>query len=208
MATPPRPTRLRRVLVPGALALSALAASCGAAPPPTTVPAAPAPAGPAVVRPITFPVSGTVTYIDSYGAPRSGGRTHAGQDLMGPKGTPLVAAVDGVVTRVRHDTGGVSGNSLTIKGDDGWTYIYIHLNNDSPGTDDAANRYDQAFAPGIVANVRVTAGQHVGYMGDSGNAEDAGSHLHFEIQQPDGTGVNPYPSLRAASAAPHVPRSW
>ena len=42
----------------------------------------------------------------------------------------------------------------------------------------------------------------------TGNAEDAGSHLHFEIQQPDGTGVNPYPSLRAASAAPHVPRSW
>ena len=205
MSTPPPRRHPRRALLAGVLALSSLLAACVAAPPPTTTPPA---AAVAVVRPITFPVSGTVSYIDSHGAPRSGGRTHAGQDLMGPKGTPLVAAVAGVVTRVRHDTSGLSGNSLTIKGDDGWTYVYIHLNNDSPGTDDGVNRFEQAFAPGIAANVRVAAGQHVGFMGDSGNAEDAGSHLHFEIQQPDGTGINPYPSLRAASAAPHVPRSW
>ncbi|MHB1139798.1 MAG: M23 family metallopeptidase [Microthrixaceae bacterium] len=205
MSTPPRHLRVRRALLAGSLALASLLASCVAAPPPTTTPPA---TGEAVVRPITFPVSGTVSYIDSYGAPRSGGRTHAGQDLMGAKGTPLVAAVAGVVTRVRHDTSGLSGNLLTIKGDDGWTYIYIHLNNDSPGTDDGLNRFDQAFAIGVAVGVRVTAGQHVGFMGDSGNAEDAGSHLHFEIQGPDGVGINPYQSLRAASAPPHVPRSW
>ena len=203
MSTSPPRSRVRSAIVAGTLALSSLLAACVAAPPPT-----PAPASDQVVQPITFPVSGSVTYVDTFGAPRSGGRTHAGQDLMGAKGTPIVAATSGVVTRVRHDTSGLSGNSLTVKGDDGWTYMYIHLNNDSPGTDDGANRYDQAFAPGIAANVRVTAGQHIAYLGDSGNAEDAGAHLHFEMHRPDGTIVNPYASLRAASPAPHVPRSW
>jgi len=191
------------------LACSLLALGCVAAPPPappTTT--APPLATTTVVKAITFPVSGGARLVDTYGAPRSGGRQHAGQDLMGTKGTPLVAAVDGVVTRVRHDSTGLSGNSLTIRGNDGWTYHYLHLNNDSPGTDDGLNAFEHAFAPGLAVNVRVTAGQLVAYLGDSGNAEDAGAHLHFEIHQPDGTVVNAYESLRAATPAPVLPRPW
>ncbi len=55
-------------------------------------------------------------------------------------------ASDGVVIELRYGSG---GNSLYLKGDDGWYYCYLHINNDTPGTDDGANRYDQAFGPGI-----------------------------------------------------------
>jgi hypothetical protein len=48
---------------------------------------------------------------------------------------------------------------------------------------------------------RVKAGEPVGYVGDSGNAENAGSHLHFELHTPDGTAVDAYSSLVAASRA-------
>lgn len=177
---------LRRLLTSVAVAAAATALAVS--------PAAAAPTPP----PITFPVSGSASYIDSFGAPRSGGRTHAGQDLFAPKMTKVLAAADGVVTYLKHDTAGLSGNMLTITGDDGWRYTYIHLNNDTPGTDDGANRYDQAFAPGIRKGVRVTAGQHIGYVGDSGNAEDTAPHLHFEMQAPDGTLLNPFTALSTA----------
>jgi murein DD-endopeptidase MepM/ murein hydrolase activator NlpD len=172
-----------------AAAAIALGGACEAAPPP------PEP----VVREMTFPVLGGVRYSDTHGAPRSGGRSHQGQDLMGPKMTQLVAANDGTVTALRHDSSGLSGNSLTITDAEGWRYVYIHLNNDRPGTDDGANIYDQAFAPGLRRGSVVEAGDLVAFMGDSGNAEDAGSHLHFELHRPDGTVVNAYASLRASS---------
>jgi murein DD-endopeptidase MepM/ murein hydrolase activator NlpD len=76
--------------------------------------------------------------------------------------------------------------------------VYIHLNNDTPGTDDGANLRQHAFAAGIDKGSKVTAGQTVGFLGDSGNAEEAGAHLHFELHAPDGTVVNPYASLIAA----------
>jgi murein DD-endopeptidase MepM/ murein hydrolase activator NlpD len=124
------------------------------------------------------------------------------------KGTPLLAAVSGRITRLRHDLSGLSGNSLTITADDGWSYVYIHLNNDSPGTDDSANRFEYAFAPGMALNKRVAAGELVGFLGDSGNAEQTVAHLHFEIHQPDGAVINAFASLRAASTAPAIPRTW
>lgn len=156
----------------------------------------PPPAGPPL-RAITFPVAGFVHYTDSFGAPRSGGRTHAGQDLMGAKGTPLVAAVDGTVTSVRFGGSGLSGNSLTITDAEGWRYLYIHLNNDRPGTDDGAGTYEQAFADGIREGQKVRAGEPVGFLGDSGNAENTGAHLHFELHSPDGAAQNAYSTLRA-----------
>ncbi|MEI7885959.1 MAG: M23 family metallopeptidase [Actinomycetes bacterium] len=162
----------------------------------------------ATLRAITFPVSGGATYVDTFGAPRSGGRTHEGQDLMATKGTPLVAAITGRVTRLRHDLSGLSGNSLTITAADGWSYTYIHLNNDSPGTDDSSNKFEFAFAPTMAVNKSVTAGELVGYLGDSGNAEETVPHLHFEIRQPSGLAINAFASLRAALTAPLIPRTW
>jgi len=167
----------------------------------TTVPArtVPVPTAPMVVRPVTFPVVGPVTWSDTFGAPRSGGRTHEGQDLMGAKGLALVAAADGVLTTVRHSSSGLSGNMLRLTDSEGWVYVYIHLNNDRPGTDDAANLFEHAFADGVVQGQRVKAGEPIGYLGDSGNAEETGAHLHFEIRQPDGVVINAAASLRAAA---------
>ena len=122
-----------------------------------------------------------------------------GNDLMTPKGRPLLAVRDATVRRVFVDNGTASqGNMLVLRDSEGWEYWYIHINNDTPGTDDGLNPLDHAFAPGISVGTKVTAGQVVAYAGDSGNAESAGSHLHFEIHQPGGTPVDPYPSLRLA----------
>ncbi len=190
---------LRRLALPIAAAAALVLAGCETPPPPAT-PTTTAPRATTsvdTVRPLTFPVIGKVSFIDSFGAPRSGGRTHQGTDLMGAKMLKLVAAADGTVTALRHDNTGLSGNSMTITDADGWRYVYIHINNDTPGTDDGKNIYDHAFATGIRKGTKVTAGQHVAYLGDSGNAENAGSHLHFELHAPDGTVVNPYHSLIA-----------
>jgi hypothetical protein len=77
-------------------------------------------------------------------------------------------------------------------------YTYIHLNNDTPGTDDGKADRTDTFGPGIEKGASVVAGQLVGYMGDSGDAEDTGPHLHFELATPEGTTVNSYNSLQAA----------
>jgi hypothetical protein len=162
-------------------------------------------AGP-VVKPIVFPVDGPVTYTDTFGACRDGcARRHEGQDLMGKRMLPLLAAVDGVVHRVVFSNTSTGGNSVTIKGADGWTYHYLHVNNDTPGTDDAKATRAQAFPSNIVPGATVKRGQLVAYMGDSGNAESTSPHLHFEIRQPaapntyTGVPINAYESLRQAT---------
>jgi len=152
-----------------------------------------------VYRRITFPVIGTVHYVDDFGDCRDGcRRRHEGIDIMGTKLLHEVAAADGRVTFVRADASGTSGNMLTITDDDGWSYVYIHVNNDTPGTDDGVNPRQWRFAPGIKLGARVKAGQFVAYMGDSGNAEGTSPHLHFELHEPDGTPISAYTSLRLA----------
>lgn len=154
-----------------------------------------------VVKDIVFPVDGTVQWTDTYGACRGGcSRRHEGQDLMGAKLTKLVAAVSGTIVELRHRA---EGNSLYLKGDDGWYYAYLHINNDTPGTDDGRNPFSWAFTPGMATGVRVSRGQHIAYMGDSGNAEATPPHLHFEIRKPasawyNAQAVNPKYSLDAA----------
>lgn len=150
-----------------------------------------------VIRDIEFPVSGTVTFRDDFGEPR-GGHSHEGVDLLGEKMTPLVAAVDGRVSFIT-ETERSWGYGIVLKDADGWEYWYIHVNNDTPGTDDGNGGYDNAFAPGIRRGSQVTRGQHIAYMGDSGNAEHTGAHLHFEIRRPNDEPINPYLSLLNAS---------
>ena len=158
----------------------------------------PAPNGPAL-RDIVFPVGVEVSFSDTFGAPRGGGtRSHEGQDLMAPKMTPLVATTDGVVSWLRWSNAGNAGNMLVLRDSAGWEYWYIHMNNDTPGTDDAKNRYDKAFADGIRDGQRVKAGEVIGYVGDSGNAENTGSHVHFEMHDPDGNPVNSFNTLAHA----------
>ncbi len=141
---------------------------------------------------IVFPVIGEVTYTDTFGAPRGGGRTHKGTDIITAdgKGVPVVAAAAGTVSWI-----GSECCYLAINHGDGWSTWYIHLNNDTPGTDDGAG---WGIADGITAGATVEAGELIGWVGDSGNAEATVPHLHFEIRD-DGVAINSYPYLLEAT---------
>ena len=147
---------------------------------------------------LVFPVDGPHHFSDTFWAGRSHG-FHTGQDLMADKMTPVVAASSGVV-RLVNWTAGPDMNpdrccSLVIRHDDGWESWYIHLDNDTTGTDDGQGwGIKRAIAPGV----RVEAGQHIAWVGDSGNAENSAPHVHFELRDPSGTIVNSYSSLVAA----------
>jgi murein DD-endopeptidase MepM/ murein hydrolase activator NlpD len=149
----------------------------------------------AEIYPIIFPVLGPNHFTDTFDAPRSGGRTHGATDIMADKMTPVVAAASGTVGWM-HDEQGGDCCAMELRHDDGWVSWYIHLNNDTPGTDDGQG---WGFAPGITQGVHVEAGQLIGWVGDSGNAENVAPHLHFELHRPDGTKFNPYESLLAAT---------
>ncbi len=89
-----------------------------------------------VVVPMVYPLPIRRRERDSFLFARDGGaRRHHGNDLMAPKMTPLLAAFDGVVSFGRSDAVG-SSSMLTLEGDGGYTAWYLHINNDTPGTDD------------------------------------------------------------------------
>src|SRR5665811_2347822 len=163
-----------------------------------------APAQAETVVPMIFPLEEKVEWTDTYGAPRGGGRSHQGNDIMVPKMTPLLAVADGEVDWLNREEEPSSYNgqpyyNLLLRGDDGNVYFYIHMNNDTPGTDDGQGGPENAYAPGLVEGSHVEAGQLLGWAGDSGNAEDVGSHLHFEIHIGGyGNTISPYASLMAA----------
>jgi hypothetical protein len=116
---------------------------------------------------------------------------------MAAKMTPVVATASGTVGWV-HDVQGGNCCAMQLVHDDGYSSWYIHLNNDTPGTDDGQG---WGFAPGIATGVHVAAGQLIGYVGDSGNAEAAPPHVHFELRDPSGVAFDPYPSLLGATVA-------
>jgi hypothetical protein len=146
---------------------------------------------------ITFPVDGTVHYTDDFGDCREGcTRHHEGNDLLGAKLMHEVAAGNGTIAWAHMDNSGTAGNMLSLVGDDGWEYWYIHINNDTPGTDDGKNPARWRMAPGIQVGSHVKAGQFIAYMGDSGDAESTQPHLHFELHTPNGIPIDPYTSLR------------
>jgi hypothetical protein len=163
-----------------------------------SLPDTPAQAQLSLVRPITFPVVGFTSYSDDFLDARSGGRVHEGNDIFGKKMQLLVAAVDGVVTNVNYPEA-TWGYSVTIRDNDGYRYLYIHMNNDTPGTDDGHGDGMNAYAPNIAEGNKVVKGQIIGFMGDSGNAETTPPHLHFEIHAPGGDPMNPYLSLQQAT---------
>lgn len=145
---------------------------------------------------ITFPQDPSVTHFDdTWGNRRSGGRRHKGTDLMAPKMSPVYAVADGIVTTMKR--GGSAGWWIGIEHAGGLESWYMHLNNDSPGTDDGRADLSETYATGLSVGGFVTAGQLIGYVGDSGNAEGSGSHTHFELHV-DGKAIDPYPLLVAA----------
>ena len=140
---------------------------------------------------IVFPVAGPHSFINTFGAPRDGGRRrHAGIDIFASKGVPVVAVADGVIEEVSEEY--LAGQYVIVRHDDGWRSKYLHLDDDTPGTDDGLA---SGYATGVEVGVRVTSGTVLGFVGDSGNAESTVSHLHFGLFQPNGLPVNPYPPL-------------
>lgn len=147
---------------------------------------------------LVFPIDGPHHFSDTFWAGRSHG-FHTGQDLMADKMTPVVAVASGVVRLVNWTSKSHMNPgrccSVVIKHDDGWESWYIHLDNDTTGTDDGNGwGIKRAISPGV----RVEAGQHIAWVGDSGNAENTDPHVHFELRDPSGTVVNSYSSLVAA----------
>ena len=145
---------------------------------------------------IAFPQEAQkTTFSNTWGARRSGGRRHKGTDLMAEKMSEVYAFADGVVAKVAETRR--PGRYVIIEHADGWDSYYIHLNDDNPGTDDGKADWSLTIAPGIEEGVAVRAGQLIGWVGDSGNAEGSGSHTHFELLH-NGRNINPYHELVVA----------
>ena len=159
--------------------------------------------GEMVAYPLIFPVDGPHHFSDTFWAPRAyPDPVHHAQDLMADKMVPVLAAATGTVSYVNWSSDPESVDparccTIAIRHDDGWESWYIHLNNDTPGTDDGQG---WGIAPGILPGTHVQAGQLIGWVGDSGNAEYVSPHLHFELHDPNGIAVNPYQALLDAAA--------
>lgn len=139
------------------------------------VSSAPAAAPAFVARPsgdMACPVAGPVSFSDTWGAPRSGGRSHQGVDMMASYGTPVAAITSGSITFAGY--GSSAGNWQILSGDDGHQYWYMHNQSN------------------IVTGGRVRVGQQIATVGDTGNATGV-PHLHFEYHPGGGAAVNPTP---------------
>jgi peptidoglycan LD-endopeptidase LytH len=142
---------------------------------------APTPAAPAAGRPTgqiasgpwVCPVQGPHSFSNDYGAARPGGRSHQGNDILSPRGTPVVMNVSGTLS---HNFSGRGGNSYFLHGDDGKTYFGAHLDSYSGATG------------------RLPIGTVIGYVGTTGDAAGGPPHLHFEMHV-GGSPVNPYSTL-------------
>jgi murein DD-endopeptidase MepM/ murein hydrolase activator NlpD len=138
---------------------------------------------------LDFPVSTGKANVGSYwGDNRDGGkRSHEGIDIFAPKLSPAVASADGVVTSVKE--GGLGGKTVWMKVNDKRTFLYYaHL--------------DKQL---VHEGQSVKSGEVVGLVGNTGNAKNTPSHLHFGVYTSDGP-VNPLPFVnRTIKTAPAVP---
>jgi hypothetical protein len=148
------------------------------------------------VPPLLFPVVGAVTYQDDFGDPR-GGLRHQGNDLIAAKRAPVVAVEDGTVEY--WTTSKSAGCMLYLHGESGTTYQYIHLNNDRTRGNDNQGKCAKGTAYAVADGARVTAGQQIGYVGDSGDANGIHAHLHFEVHPNGKRAVDPYSFLQKAA---------
>ena len=145
----------------------------------TTSPPTPPIPPPIVTDGKACPVNAVTAFSDSWGAPRSGGRTHEGVDMMAVRNAPLAAIESGIITRTSNSS--LGGRSIYLTGDSGSNYYYTHL---------------ESFASGVKSGLRVTVGDTIGYNGSSGNAPDYLPHLHFQYAPSGSDWINPYPLVK------------
>jgi murein DD-endopeptidase MepM/ murein hydrolase activator NlpD len=178
-------------------------------PPPAPAPARPSapepddtgenvPGGPVLASPevtarlseggYVFPVYGTASFGDSFGGPRPNipGGWHHGEDIFAPMGTPLLAVADGTLHTIGFTR--IGGYRLWLRDASGNQFYYAHLS---------------AYSPLAVEGASVQAGDVIGFVGDTGDADGGSPHLHFEIHPASMVGlgydgvVAPYPILTA-----------
>ncbi len=165
-----------------------------------TIPGGPVHVSPAVTAPLTvggyvFPVFGTVSFGDSFGAPRPDvqGGWHHGEDIFAPFGTPILAVADGTLYSIGWNR--IGGYRLWLRDTSGNQFYYAHLS---------------AYSPLAVEGQSVKAGDVIGFVGATGDADGGPPHLHFEIHPAAmiGLGYNgvvaPYPFLVAWRRAKDV----
>ena len=119
---------------------------------------------------------------DTWGAPRGTGRTHEGQDIVAPKGTPILSATNGYVYKIGENN--LGGQTVSVISAGGRVYYYAHLDK---------------YAPGLEVGDPVTTRTVLGYVGTTGNAVGTPPHLHFGIYTATGA-INPLPLLTDRTA--------
>jgi hypothetical protein len=142
---------------------------------------------------LVFPLVAKTELWDNYGDPRGNG-SHAGIDMENPWRAPVVAVEDG---RVKYWESGLGGCMLYHYGASGTTYMYIHLNDDLTPRNDGKGGCVPEIAYAVPNGAKVTAGQQIAWVGDSGDAS-GNPHLHFEVHPNDGAEVNPFRHLKRA----------
>jgi murein DD-endopeptidase MepM/ murein hydrolase activator NlpD len=128
------------------------------------------------------PVVGAVAgrdFSNDWGYPRSGGRSHQGNDVFAAHGAPVVAVAGGVVVRSNPVDTGLGGITLTYRTADGSEWYNAHL---------------ATIAPGMAPGTTIEAGQQIGTVGKTGNARTTPPHLHLGRLH-GGNWVNPYPTI-------------
>ncbi len=144
-------------------------------------------------EPLLLPVQGIqpAQLHDTFNEARGGGtRPHEALDIMAPRGTPVLAAIDGTVEKLFNSVPG----GLTIYEFDRErtrAYYYAHLDR---------------YADGLAEGRALRRGDVIGYVGSTGNAAEDAPHLHFAIfvLGPEkhwwqGTAIDPYPLLAPAA---------
>ena len=134
--------------------------------------------GPASTRGTTCPVAAPVRHSNDWHAPRSGGRLHQGNDVFASYGSTLVAIEAGVIDRSSDTESGLGGITIWLRGDSGTRWYYAH---------NARNL--------VARGARVTAGQPIALLGNTGNARATAPHVHFEMHPAGGAAANPYPLI-------------
>jgi Peptidase family M23 len=111
-----------------------------------------------------FPVFGPSAYSDTFGAPRPDVSYHHGDDIFASLGAPILAVADGTVFSVGWND--IGGNRIWLRDSKGNQFYYAHLS---------------AFSTLAVNGAQVHAGDVIGFVGNTGDAEGTPYHLHFEV---------------------------
>ncbi|MFL5616914.1 MAG: M23 family metallopeptidase [Gemmatimonadaceae bacterium] len=145
-------------------------------------------------RGLLVPVAGVAVsqLSDTFDEGREGGRVHRALDILAPRGTPVLAADDGRLLRVRPNA--LGGNTVYATDPQGRVvYYYAHLD---------------AYQPGLVEGATIARGDVLGTVGTTGNAPKDTPHLHFQVMRMppdgrywDGDAINPYPLFLLLHAA-------